>query len=101
MRKCLKEMDLPQRHGAHREEKLEKEKSVTPISRVFAYEWQAKDLRDRECVRVAGKGVTGTCFAFLAHERTQAVLAEIAGWAGWSVPGRAGWRVAVRKRCSE
>ncbi len=24
--------------------------AVTPLSRVFAYEWQGKDLRDRECV---------------------------------------------------
>src|SRR5712691_13249874 len=32
--------------------------TVTPPSRVFAYEWQGKDLRDTECVRVAGKGVT-------------------------------------------
>ena len=31
---------------------------VAPLSRVFAYEWQRKDLRDRECVRVAGKGLT-------------------------------------------
>ena len=31
---------------------------VAPLSRVFAYEWQGKDLRDRECVRVAGKGLT-------------------------------------------
>jgi len=26
---------------------------VARISRVFAHEWQVKDLRDRECVRVA------------------------------------------------
>src|SRR5712692_11912930 len=32
--------------------------AVAPVSRVFAYEWQGKDLRDRECVRVAGKGLT-------------------------------------------
>src|SRR5260370_18607367 len=31
---------------------------VTPLSRVFAYEWQGKDLRDTECVRVASKGLT-------------------------------------------
>src|SRR6266446_9220615 len=30
---------------------------VTPLSRVFAYEWQRKDLRDTECVRVARKGL--------------------------------------------
>ncbi len=30
----------------------------TPLSRVFAYEWQGKDLRDTQCVRVAGKGLT-------------------------------------------
>jgi hypothetical protein len=39
-----------------------------PISRVFAYEWQGKDLRDRECVRVAGKGLTGGHFCALAQE---------------------------------
>src|SRR5260370_21039730 len=32
--------------------------AVAPVSRVFAYEWQGKDLRDKECVRVASKGVT-------------------------------------------
>src|SRR5712691_11325376 len=32
--------------------------AVTPPSRVFAYEWQGKDLRDTECVRVASKGLT-------------------------------------------
>src|SRR6266436_1591827 len=31
---------------------------VAPLSRVFAYEWQGKDLRDTECVRVASKGLT-------------------------------------------
>ncbi len=31
---------------------------MTPPSRVFAYEWQAKDLRDMECVRVANNGLT-------------------------------------------
>jgi hypothetical protein len=31
---------------------------VTSLSRVFAYEWQGKDLRDTECVRVASKGLT-------------------------------------------
>src|SRR5260370_36685637 len=36
--------------------------AVTPISRVFAYEWQGKDLPDRECVRVTGKGITGRHF---------------------------------------
>ena len=35
---------------------------VAPLSRVFAYEWQGKDLRDTECVRVAGKGLTGGHF---------------------------------------
>ncbi len=32
--------------------------AVTPLSRVFAYEWQGKGLRDTECVRVANKGLT-------------------------------------------
>jgi hypothetical protein len=30
---------------------------VAHPSRVFAYEWQGKDLRDAECVRVAAKGL--------------------------------------------
>ena len=30
---------------------------MAPPSRVFAYEWQGKDLRDKECVRVASKGL--------------------------------------------
>ena len=30
---------------------------ATPIFRVFAYEWQAKGLGDRECARVANKGL--------------------------------------------
>ena len=37
-------------------------------SRVFAYEWQGKELRDRECVRVAGKGLTGGHFCVLTHD---------------------------------
>src|SRR5260370_13980255 len=32
--------------------------TVAPPSRVFAYEWQGKDLRDTECARVASKGLT-------------------------------------------
>jgi hypothetical protein len=39
-----------------------------PISRVFAYEWQGKDLRDRERVRVAGKGLTGGHFCASARD---------------------------------
>ena len=31
---------------------------MTPLSRVFVCEWQGKDLRGAECVRVAGKGLT-------------------------------------------
>src|SRR5713226_5222841 len=36
--------------------------TVAPPSRVFAYEWQGKDLRNTECVRVASKGLTGRHF---------------------------------------
>jgi hypothetical protein len=43
-------------------------KDVTPISRVFAYEWQTKGLRDRECVRVPGKGLTDGLFCVSAHD---------------------------------
>src|SRR5216684_7496659 len=32
--------------------------AVAPVSRVFAYEWQGKDLRDTEYVRVTSKGLT-------------------------------------------
>ena len=57
----LKDMErdcLPQRHREHREETAGKNDGVIPTPRVFAYEWRTKDLRDRECVRVAGKGPT-------------------------------------------
>jgi hypothetical protein len=40
---------------------------VTPPSRVFAYEWQGKDLRDTECVRVASKGLTKRHFCALVQ----------------------------------
>jgi len=39
-----------------------------PTPRVFAYEWQTKGLRDRECVRVASKGLTERRFCALAHD---------------------------------
>jgi len=31
---------------------------VATLFRAIAYEWQGKDLRDTECVRVASKGLT-------------------------------------------
>ena len=37
-------------------------------SRVFAYEWQGKELRDRECVRVASKGLAERRFCVSAQE---------------------------------
>ncbi len=43
--------------------------TVTPLSRVFAYEWQGKDLRDTECVRVASKGLTKRRF-YASVQRT-------------------------------
>jgi hypothetical protein len=60
--KDMERTDLPPRHGEHREETAGKEGGVAPISRVFAYEWQGQDLRDRECVKVAGKGLTDVFF---------------------------------------
>ena len=42
--------------------------SVGPSSRVFAYEWQGKELRDRECVRVASKGLAEPHFCVFAQE---------------------------------
>jgi hypothetical protein len=36
--------------------------------RVFAYEWQGKDLRDTESVRVADKGLIGGYFCVFAHD---------------------------------
>src|SRR5712692_2206023 len=41
--------------------------AVAPVSRVFAYEWQGKDLRDTECVRVASKGLTKRHFCASAR----------------------------------
>src|ERR1700680_2272575 len=43
---------------------------VTPLSRVFAYEWQAKDLRDTECVRVANKRLTKRGFSSSVQRAT-------------------------------
>ena len=45
-----------------------KKRGVVHTSRVFAYEWQGKDLRDRECVGEAGKGLTGGRFCVFAHD---------------------------------
>ena len=45
---------------------------MTPLSRVFAYEWQGKDLRDRECVRVANKGLTKPHFCPLVQRAIDA-----------------------------
>ena len=41
---------------------------VAPPSRVFAYEWHVKELRDRECVRVARKGLAESHFCAFAQE---------------------------------
>ena len=41
---------------------------VAPLSRVFAYEWHVKELRDRECVRVASKGLAESHFCAFAQE---------------------------------
>ena len=58
-------------------------------SRVFAYEWQGKDLRDRESVRAANKGVTKTCFCAFAHERMRAERRKVAS-GEWRVARKSG-----------
>jgi len=45
-----------------RDWRFEVRPTVAPLSRVFAYEWQGKDLHGRECVRVAGKGTYRRAF---------------------------------------
>ncbi len=55
----LKRDGLPPRH---RDTELGIGGDVTLLSRVFAYEWQGKDLRDTEYVRVANKGLTNGLF---------------------------------------
>ena len=55
-------------HPLRRDERRGKKLGEAPISRVFAYEWQAKGLRDRECVRVAEKGLTGGHFCVSAQK---------------------------------
>src|SRR5579859_1101601 len=77
--------DLPQRHREHREERGGNKGRRGTHTRVFAYEWQGKDLRDREFVRVAGKGLTGGRFcAFGAGSR--GLKLEVRCWRerGWS-----------------
>jgi hypothetical protein len=56
--------------------------TVDTPSRVFAYEWQAKDLRDTECVRAANKGVTGRRFCTSAQDERLEVRLETADGAG-------------------
>ena len=68
---------LPQRHGDTERGTEIFRKEMAPPSRVFAYEWQAKELRDREFVRVARKGLTGARFCAFGARRT------------WFVTGRA------------
>jgi len=56
------------RHRKHREETAGKRGGGIHTPRVFAYEWQTKGLRDRECVRVASKGLTDELFCIFAHD---------------------------------
>ena len=55
---------------------------AAPLSPVFAYEWQGKDLRDRECVRVANKGVTERHFCASAQDGTRETRLEMERVAG-------------------
>jgi len=66
--KVVREEGSPQRHREHRGETAGKNWGVVHTPRVFVCEWQAKDLRDRESVRVAGKGLTGGVFCAFAHD---------------------------------
>ena len=54
---------------------------------MFAYEWQGKDLRDRECVRVADKGVTVRHFRDSAQDGTRETRSEMERVAGPGVRG--------------
>src|SRR5579864_6732021 len=71
--KLVREEDLPQRHRDTERRLGSLRAAETPPSRVFAYEWQTKGLRDRECARVAGKGLTGGHFCVFAHDGTPEV----------------------------
>ena len=66
---------LPQRHGdTERGTEIFRKEMAHP-SRVFAYEWQAKGLRDRECVRVANTGLRRAHFcAFGARRKVSGSL---------------------------
>jgi hypothetical protein len=57
---------------------------------VFAYEWQGKDLRDRECVRAANNGLTRTCFCAFAHDSAEEKRPEIARERKPGEPARSG-----------
>ena len=74
---------------------------VAPLSRVFAYEWQGKDLRDRECARVANKGVTEWRFCTSAQDGTRKIRLEMERVVGWGVPAVAEYRAVLRKWRSE
>ena len=63
-----REDDLPQRHRDTERTTKNLRAAGAPPSRVFAYEWQAKGLRDRECVRVASKGLRKRFFCASAHD---------------------------------
>ena len=70
---------------------------VTPLSRVFAYEWQAKDLRDREFVRVASKGLREWHFCASAQDGMRIGALEMQGVGGPNVCAEAASRAALRK----
>jgi hypothetical protein len=73
--------------GSTQRGKVGKEKCAAPIPRVFAYEWQGKDLRDTECARVANKRLAERCFCVLAHDGTPVGRLEIAGRVARTIPG--------------
>ena len=73
-------------------------RSVAPPSRVFAYEWQGKDLRDKECVRVANKGVTERDFCASAQDGTREMRFGMKRIAGRGIATVAAVRATLCKR---
>lgn len=79
-------------------------KDETPISRVIAYEWQAKDLYDRECIRVANKGLARRAFCASRARRVNddelggvGIMARRGDWIGAGAGRCVGAEVGERR----
>ena len=77
---------------------------AAPLSRVFAYEWQGKDLRDRECVRVANKGLARRAFCASRARRVNddelggvGIMARRGDWIGAGAGRCVGAEVGERR----